>query len=446
MRSGGQQPDRRRHLLDHAYDVAVIRKPWGTTGGGALVARTRQELGGWVIRIATLLITLVVSVGISTAVHASQLTAAFEAACERTPEIPALVARRAEIDARARAVDALLPGGPWAAVMHRTDALTNDRGTREYEAELGVPLWLRGERGASLAAALTGGERLEAEIGAKRLDVAKRVREAYWMVAEAREKVAVAERRRTAAATLATSLRKQAQAGQVQLIETKLADADVRDAEVSLAGLRAELNQATIAFRVLTGQDAPATFKERDAGGATPANHPRVVLRNVAIQKAIADEQLTWTVDRERPELSAFANNNTDTSVEPNVTSLGVRLKIPFAYDAVNEPKRAAAAAEVIAAQEELALAEREVGGDAAQARARLDGARQQLKALDARHADLAEVVQLTQEAQRTGQVGFNDVIRARLQVYEVDLARASARVAVERASSDYNQALGLEP
>jgi hypothetical protein len=32
----------------------------------------------------------------------------------------------------------------------------------------------------------------------------------------------------------------------------------------------------------------------------------------------------------------------------PNVTSLGVRLKIPFSYDAVNEPKRAAAAAEAV--------------------------------------------------------------------------------------------------
>jgi hypothetical protein len=35
--------------------------------------------------------------------------------------------------------------------------------------------------------------------------------------------------------------------------------------------------------------------------------------------------------------------------------------------------------------------------------------------------------------------VTFNDLIRARLQLYEADLARASARVAVERARSDYN-------
>lgn len=398
------------------------------------------------MRIIALLIALAVSIGTSVSAQASQLTAAFEAACERTPEIPSLVARRAEIEAKTSAAGALLPGGPWTTVMHRTDALTNDRGTREYEAEFGIPLWLRGERGAALAAALTGGERIEAEIAAKRLEVAKRVREAYWMVAEAREKVAITERRRTTSSTLAQSLRQQAQAGQSQLVDTKLADADVRDAEAALAGLRAELKQAEIAFRVLTGRDAPPAFKEREASTVTPANHPRVVLRSVAIQKAEADKGLVYAVDRERPEFSAFVNNNTDTRAEPNVTSLGVRLKIPFSYDAVNEPKRAAAEAEVIAAHEELALAEREVGGEAAQARARLDGARQQLKALDGRHNDLSSVVELTEAAQRAGQSPLNDLIRARLQLFEANLARATSRVAVDRARSDVNQALGLEP
>lgn len=392
------------------------------------------------------LFTSLLAVGFANPAQASELTTAFEAACERTPDIPALAARRAEIGAKANATEALLPGGPWTTLVHRTDALTNDRGTREYEAEFGVPIWLRGERSAALAAALTEGERIEAEIAAKRLEVAKRVRDAYWMVAEAREKLAIAERRRATSQTLAQSLRDQSQSGQAQLIDTKLADADLRDAEAALAGLRSELNQAKIAFQVLTGRNAPPAFRERDTARASPEKHPRVILRSVAIAKAQADESLSWAVDRERPEFSGFVNNNTDTSAEPNVTSLGVRLKIPFAYDAVNEPKRAAAAAEVVAAHEELALAEREVGGEAAQARARLDGARQQLSAMEARRTALGSVVDLTQSAQRAGQSELNDLIRARLQLFEADLSRVTARVAVERARSDVNQALGLEP
>jgi len=330
--------------------------------------------------------------------------------------------------------------------MHRTDALTHDRGTRDYMAEFMVPIWLRGERGASLAAALTEGERLEAEIAYRRLEVAKRVREAYWMVVEAREKLAVAERRRTTSGTLLQDVRGRARTGQVGLMEIRMAEADLHDAEAALAARRAEVKQAVIAFRVLTGVDPPPAFSEGNARSATPAGHPRIVLRHNALRKAYAEQDLTWIMNRERPEFGVFVQNMNDTSAEPNVTTLGVRLKIPFAYDPVNQPKRAAAAAEVVAAAEELALAQREVAGDVDQAHARFEGARQQLAALEARRGDLAAVVQLAQEGQRAGQVALSELIRARLQLFEADLARATARVAVERARSDANQALGLEP
>jgi outer membrane protein TolC len=398
------------------------------------------------MRIATVLMAMVFAIATEQSAQASTLTRAFEAACERTPEIHALVARRAVVDARQNAAGALLPGGPWTTLTHRTDALTHDRGTRDYMAELMVPIWLRGERGASLAAALTEGERLEAEIAFRRLEVAKRLREAYWMVVEAREKAAVAERRRATSGTLLQDVRGQARTGQLGLMEARMAEADVNDAEAALVGRRAEVRQAVIAFRVLTGLDPPPAFSERNAASATPAAHPRIVLRHSALRKAYAEQDLTWIMDRERPEFGAFAQNMTDTSAEPNVTSLGVRLKIPFSYDAVNQPKRAAAAAEVVAAAEELGLAQREVAGDVDQAQARLDGARQQLAALETRRGNLASVVQLAQEGQRAGQVALSELIRARLQLYEADLAWATARVAVERARSDRNQALGLEP
>src|SRR5581483_3195330 len=310
------------------------------------------------MRIATLLMAVLLSSATTESVQASALTPAFERACERTPEIQALIARRAVVDARQNAAGALLPGGPWTTVMHRTDALTHDRGTRDYVAEFMVPIWLRGERGASLAAALTEGERLEAEIAFRRLEVAKRVRDAYWMAAEARDKATIADRRRTTATALLQDVRGQARTGQIGVMEARMAEAELNDAEAALAGRRAELRQAVIAFRVLTGLDPPPTFSERQSGSATPAGHPRIVLRHSALRKAFAEQDLTWIMDRERPEFGAFVQNMTDTSMEPNVTTLGVRLKIPFAYDAVNQPKRAAAAAEVVAAREELLLAE----------------------------------------------------------------------------------------
>ena len=137
-----------------------------------------------IVRGIALPASILAAVVMSPSAHASSLTGAFEGACDRTPEIQTLVARRAVPDAKRAGAGAFLPAGPWATFAHRTDALTNDRGTREYTAELTLPVWLRGERGAALTAALTEGERIEAEITFRRLEVARRVRDAYWMIVE----------------------------------------------------------------------------------------------------------------------------------------------------------------------------------------------------------------------------------------------------------------------
>ncbi len=80
----------------------------------------------------------------------------------------------------------------------------------------------------------------------RRLEVARGVRDAYWNVVDAREKTAIAERRRASAATLLQDLRGQAQSGQAGPLEAKIAEADVRDADATLAGRRSELKQTNL--------------------------------------------------------------------------------------------------------------------------------------------------------------------------------------------------------
>lgn len=410
------------------------------------VPSNSNTIGIGKMRTISLLALLIAAIGTPVSTRASELTAAFEATCLRTPEIHTLMARRAEIDAKARATEALLPGGPWATVLYRDDALTTGFGLKEYRAEFDVPIWLHGERGAALAAALTEGERIEAELAARRLVIAQRVRRAYWIVAEARAKVSVALRRRTTAMLFVKSVRLQDTAGQAFLVDSKMADADVRDADVSVVRLNTYLEQAQIAFGILTGLQAPFRFSEAGTKSADPSSHPRLILRRAANKKALADEHLAWTVDRDRPSIGVFSWNVDSPGNQPNNHTIGVRARIPFAYDAINEPKRAIAAAAVVGAREELALAEREVRGEVDQAAAGLDGARKQLSALDARLSDLKAVVTLSERAQRAGQVPLNDVIRVRLTLFEAELARVTGQIAVERAQSELRQALGFEP
>ena len=380
------------------------------------------------------------------AAHASSLRPALDAAIALNPEIQTLEARKDEQFARRSATGALLPSGPSAMLFHRNDAPFSDLGFREYEGELAFPLWLPGERSAMLGSAETAIVRLEAEIALKRLDVARRVRDAYWMNVEQRERQQLAERRRTLSKALADDLRRQLAAGQALPLDLNLAEADFPDAEGTLAMRKAELQQAIIQFKVLTGQAPPNAYKERESKLGFPSRHPRLVLRQSAVTKAGAELTVATTIDRDRPELGVGVRSTRADSSQLYDTNLGLRLKIPFSYEAINAPKRAAAAAEIRGAEAEVVAAERETKGEVAQARAKLSGARGQLTAVERRHDQLTAAFTLVQESQRAGQTPLADLIRTRNQVFEAANARALARVALDRARSDVNHALGLEP
>ena len=378
--------------------------------------------------------------------HASSLRPALDAALELSAEIQTLEARKDEQFERRKATGALMPSGPSATLFHRNDGPFSGLGNREYEGELAFPLWLPGERGAMLGSAETAVIRLEAEIASKRLEIARRVRDAYWKVTEQRERLKLAEQRRGLSKALADDLRRQLSAGQSAPLDLSLAEADLQDIDGTLAMRKSELQQALIQFRVLTGQVPPATFKEQESKLVFPAWHPRLIFRRAAVNKAEAELTVAQTVDRDRPELGVGVRTTRSDSTQPFDTNLGLRVKIPFAYEAINAPKRAAASAEVRGTEAELAIAEREVKGDLDQARAKLDGSRKQFAAVARRHDQLLAASNLVQASQRAGQTPLPELLRIRNQVFEAANARALAHVAVEQARSDVNQALGLEP
>ena len=393
-------------------------------------------------------------IGIVLATHASaagstwatSLRPAFEAAVALTSEIQALEARKEEQFARRKATTAALPSGPSATLSARSDAPFKDFGFREYEGELAFPLWLPGERSAALGSAETAIVRLEAEIAFRRLDVARRVRDAYWMVVEQRERQQLADRRRSQTKALADDVRIQSTAGQSSPLDVILAIADLQDADGVLVTRNAELEQALIQFRALTGEQPPNSYGEQHSKLKFPTRHPRLILRQSAVAKAGSDLDVALAADRDRPEVGVGVRTSRADSTQPYDTSLGVRLRIPFAYEALNAPKRAAASAEVRSAEFELAAAERETKSELAAAFARLAGARKLLTASDARSTSLTAAFTIVQELRRVGQTPLAELIRARTQMFEAANARTLARVGVERARSDVNQALGLEP
>lgn len=147
--------------------------------------------------------------------HAEDIRHVLESACARNAEIAALTARRAEILARKQAAGRLTPGPPALGVGHFNDYVTCDNGYREYEVELGTPLWLPGEGTAIRRVTEAELVQLDAELAVARLAVAGEVREAYWRYRLATGAIEVARRRLEAARALQSDLERQVRAGQV---------------------------------------------------------------------------------------------------------------------------------------------------------------------------------------------------------------------------------------
>jgi cobalt-zinc-cadmium efflux system outer membrane protein len=394
--------------------------------------------------ISGIVIVAMAVVAIATVAQASTLSGPFEAAVERSADVKALLARMPEQTSKRDSAGALLPGGWSITVSAESDAMTTQRGASEYATETAFPIWLPGERGATARSADRALLALEADLARKRMEIAKSVRDAYWEFVEAREKLALAERRLGIAKSLATDTRRRVDAGQAAEVDALIAEAELSDAEAAVAERRGELDRALIQFKSHTGLAPPPRFSEQLHRRAD--THPTIRAFAAAVSKAEAERHLVEVVDRDRPELALTTKTDRGDREEPYNTQIGARLKIPFSYEPVNAPKRAAAIGAVVAAKAELDAAERAIKLDVDRSRAKLDGARRQLAALEKRFSQLSAAVVLIQRSQQTGQTALSELIRARIQMFDAANARALAQIAVERAKSEINQAQGIEP
>ena len=111
---------------------------------------------------------------------ASPLARAFAAAWERQPLAAALPQRQDAARAQQEAADSLLAQPPSLDLSTRTDRYNRDRGAREVETGIALPLWLPGEKDGTRALADARKEALDARTLAARLQLAAELRSAWW--------------------------------------------------------------------------------------------------------------------------------------------------------------------------------------------------------------------------------------------------------------------------
>ena len=379
--------------------------------------------------------------------RAQTLRQAVEAAWSLNAEIASLTAKRETVIARRRAAAGWFPGPPAITLSHVTDQVIENKRQRATEGEVSVPLWLPGEGTATEQVADADLLRLDAQIAAARLKLAGEVREALYAVALAEAEVTVADRRVQTARALEADVGRREKAGDVASLEGDLSKAESLEAQTRAREKRAELAAARTSFTALTGlRLGKAAIEEPLGPGLLLDAHPRLQASLRAIDAARAALRLATIADRDSPEIGIVGSRNRDIRGAEYDSMVGLRLKIPFSSEGRNAPRRAAAQAELTAAQAEYAAAQRQVEAELSAARQALAATQDQAPLVAARLKALRQAEAKLKRSYEAGEIGLAELLRNRTALYEAEAANAANRLGVLRARGRINQAAGLVP
>jgi len=380
--------------------------------------------------------------------RAQSLADAFEQAWLRNPLASSLEARQDEALARIDLADRLVPGAPAASLAAQGDRFHRDEGAQKWEMELGVPLWLPGQQSARQAEARSLQEQVQAQRPLLRLALAGEVRTRWWALAAARTARELALRRVQTARELESSVMRRFETGDLARLDANLARNERLAAEAEAVQAQASVQAQEASLRALTGVEAPPVLEGEAAAvqSIAPEEHPQWVAARAAARAADATLLATLKSDRAAPRVALRMERDRGASAEPFSNAVGVQVSIPFSWEPQVRQQTAAARAERLRAEAELATTRLRLQTVVDTARAELEAVERQLRIASARQAATADNLRLAERSFSLGETDLTSLLRVRATALEADLFAARQRVSLEAARSQLNQALGVVP
>ncbi len=374
------------------------------------------------------------------------LREALDRAWERATQVRVAEARRGEAEASQAIADSWLPEPPSIGLAEKNDRLNKNNGIREREVELALPLWLPGQRDARQAFATKDAADAEAAVAAARLTIAGDLRTTIWNVATARSEQEIARERLTTAQKLEAEIARREKAGDLARTDLLLTKEETLAAKNALTEAGTRERQAWERYRVLTGLDRLPTLIEEAVAPSTTVAHPRLRLAQAAVERAHAEMQVAREDRRNPPELSIGMLHTRDTFAGPENNTVRIGIRIPFASEARNAPKVAAANSGLIRAEAEYRQVVAEVDSEQREAQAALDNAEAIYQAAQARAGLASERQALQEKAFALGELGLAEFMRVRAAANEARLELLRATHALAAARARINQARGILP
>jgi outer membrane protein TolC len=360
-----------------------------------------------------------------------------------------LEAQRRAVGARYATAHSITPGSPYFSGLRHDRVSGNVQGYRETELEVGMPLWLPGEREAYRDNVTAGVIELEERLTLRRLDVAALVRDSWWRSQRADKEAAIARDRLATARDIGHDMKRRVELGENAGQDELLARNELLAAETEMTQAEAAAKSARTAYAVLTGGGAPDGTLEPLMPSRPLEDHPSLRTPLASLAKAQTQARLIESSFIESPEIGVFGRNQqgTDPAVEDPIRSnnntVGVRFRLPLPTPGRNEPRLAEAQAELDRTQAELARAQRLVLAEINLARIALAAARR-ADGLAAKRLSVAtEQFELARRSFRLGEISAFDLYRVRQLQLDAQRMRASAAIDLGISQSRLNQAFG---
>lgn len=381
-------------------------------------------------------------------VRAGTLAQALDQAWLRHPQAAAHAARQAEAQAQGDLATALTPAPPALALSSLGDRFNANRGKREWEAEVAVPLWLPGQRSARQAQARSAAVELEARSLEQRLQIAGELRAAWWQLAAARQAAALAARRAGTARTLEADVRRRFLAGELPRVDANLAQAELLAAQAEELDSRTVQLAAEQVWRNLTGTAAPAELDDvaPPATATVSDAHPYLAAAAATAQAARDELRVAEATRGDAPELALRVVRERGGHSERYANQMGVTLKIPLGSAPRLRQETSAAQADLALAEAVLSRARQRLQLDADRARDELAAAERQLAMAHQRRALAADTLQLAEKSFALGEADLQTLLRARAGAQEAEGAYGRIQLARGAAQSRLHQALGVLP
>ncbi|MDP2827435.1 MAG: TolC family protein [Sulfuricellaceae bacterium] len=375
------------------------------------------------------------------------LATALELAWARHPQAASMAARGDEARATVERANALSPEPASIGFGNLNDRLNSKQGKNEFELELGVPLWLPGQRAARLSEAESRVGLVAAQQAALKHQLASEIRAAWWALAMARVLRQLAEQRLDTARALAESVQRRFRAGDLSRIDANLAQSERLDAEAGLIETDNALLVAEQAFRMLTGIAPPGQLAEETGKSALSNDaHPQLIFAMAATQTARARVRAARHETRAAPELSLRVERNRDNNQEVYDNSVGLRFKFPLSSGAQVRQGNAQAQAEASEADAELARLSSKLDLAASRAKLELSGAETQLALSQTRLELNTDNLRLSEKSFALGETDLATLLRIRAAAFDAKNQHERQRIARAAAISNLNQALGVLP